>query len=593
MRVKGEITRISGAVVSARGMRGSKMYEVVRVGEEGLVGEIVELHQDTAIVQVYEDTSGITPGEPVTATGMPLSVDLGPGLLGTVYDGIQRPLTAVQAVAGDFIVRGVSIPPLDLKKQWRFVPDRKRGDEISEGDVLGSVHETERMIHHIMVPPGIKGRLKDIVAEGSYPLDHPVAVLEAPEGEKELTLHQKWPVRISRPVKERKEPRIPLVTGQRVIDTFFPLAKGGTAALPGPFGAGKTVVQHQLAKYVNADIIVYVGCGERGNEMADVLRQFPMLEDPWTGGRLMERTVLIGNTSNMPVAAREASVYTGITIAEYYRDMGYDVALMADSTSRWAEAMREISGRLEEMPGEQGYPAYLASRLAGFYERAGMVENLGNPERNGSISVIGSVSPPGGDFSEPVTQNTLRVVKVLWGLDADLAHERHFPAINWLTSYSAYAETVEEWWAGQGKPEWRDYRGELLKVLQRESALMETVQLVGEDVLPEEDKLVLVEAQLVKNGYLIQPAFHPVDTYCPPEKQFAMLELLMEFHRKANLAISKGISAASIGSLPIRSRMERIAMLPMEEFQKERRAIMDEMEAAFASLGRVRAPGGG
>lgn len=585
----GEITRVSGAVVAARGMHGARMYEVVRVGDEGLIGEIVELHQDTAIVQVYEDTSGITPGEPVHPTGTPLSVDLGPGLLGTVYDGIQRPLSKVQVLAGDFILRGISVPALDEKREWRFVPASETGALVSEGDILGTVQETERLKHRIMVPPGIGGRLKELAPEGDYTIEHPIAVIATPGGEQLVRLRQRWPVRIPRPVRERKEPRDPLVTGQRVIDTFFPLAKGGTAALPGPFGAGKTVVQHQLAKYVNADIIVYVGCGERGNEMADVLRQFPMLEDPWTGRRLMERTVLIGNTSNMPVAAREASVYTGITIAEYYRDMGYDVALMADSTSRWAEAMREISGRLEEMPGEQGYPAYLASRLASFYERAGFVETLGTPSRMGSISVIGSVSPPGGDFSEPVTQNTLRVVKVLWGLDADLAHERHFPAINWLTSYSAYADVVEGWWVEHGAPAWRRFRGRFLELLQKESALMETVQLVGEDVLPEEDKLVLVMAQMVKNGFLIQSAFHPVDTYCAPEKQYSMFELLMEFNRRAEEAVSRGATASAIASLPLRSRIERIAMLPKEEFERERQEILESMDGAFSSLAAPRA----
>lgn len=584
MTITGTVARISGAVVSARGLAGARMHDVVRVGNERLVGEIVVLDRDVATIQVYEDTEGIAPGEPVTTTGMPLSVELGPGLLGTIYDGIQRPLEVIRDETGDFIIRGAHAPGLRRDRGWDFTPIARRGDRVEPGDLLGTVVETEVHEHRVMVPPGVRGRIEEIASAGRYTVEEVVATVRNDARLHRVRMLQYWPVRQPRPVRMRLEPTDPLISGQRVVDTFFPLVKGGTAALPGPFGAGKTVVQHQLAKYVNADIIVYVGCGERGNEMADVLRQFPALVDPTTGKSLMDRTVLIGNTSNMPVAAREASVYTGITIAEYYRDMGYDVALMADSTSRWAEAMREISGRLEEMPGEQGYPAYLASRLADFYERAGRMTVLGSADRTGSVTVIGSVSPPGGDFSEPVTQNTLRVVKVLWALDADLAHERHFPAINWLTSYSSYAGTVRGWWAEREAPMWEEYRAEMMGVLQAESELLETVQLVGEDVLPEEDRLVLVQARLIRDGFLIQSAFHPVDTYCTAEKQYLMLELLFRFYRQAREAVAAGVSAAAVGGLAVKSRLERMPFVPNETFPDEYASIKGEIAEAFAGL---------
>ncbi|MDN7023771.1 V-type ATP synthase subunit A [Methanoculleus sp. FWC-SCC1] len=584
MTITGEVVRIAGAVVSAKNLAGARMYDVVRVGDKQLVGEIVVLEGDVATIQVYEETEGIAPGEPVTTTGMPLSAELGPGLLGTTYDGIQRPLEILLAEGGDFIVRGVHAPGLRRECGWDFTPAVRPGDRVVGGDTLGAVVETEVHEHRVMVPPTLQGTIAEIAPEGRYTVDDVVATLKGDGRTQTVRMRQYWPVRQPRPVLRRLEAADPLISGQRVIDTFFPLVKGGTAALPGPFGAGKTVVQHQLAKYVNADIIVYVGCGERGNEMADVLRQFPALVDPTTGKSLMDRTVLIGNTSNMPVAAREASVYTGITIAEYYRDMGYDVALMADSTSRWAEAMREISGRLEEMPGEQGYPAYLASRLADFYERAGRMAVLGSSGRTGSVTVIGSVSPPGGDFSEPVTQNTLRVVRVLWALDADLAHERHFPSINWLTSYSAYAGAVQGWWTAHAAPRWEEYRTEMMGVLQAESELLETVQLVGEDVLPEEDRLVLVQARLIRDGFLIQSAFHPVDTYCPAEKQYLMLDLLARFYRHGQRAVAAGVSAAAVGGLAVKSRIERMPFVPDERFAGEHAVIAQEMDEAFAGL---------
>jgi len=584
MSIQGEIILVSGAVVKAKQMRGAQMYEVVRVGNDRLIGEIVELLEDVATVQVYESTDGVAPGEPVIPTGIPLSVELGPGLLGRIYDGIQRPLEMMRDLSGDFIVRGVTAPALDRTARWLFVPERRQGDPVSPGDVLGTVMETRVLAHRVLVPPGVSGRISGIVPEGHYTIEDPLVTVSTPGGDMQVQMLQHWPVRTARPSRAKLEPRYPLISGQRVLDTFFPLAKGGTAALPGPFGAGKTVVQHQLAKYVNAHVIVYVGCGERGNEMADVLRQFPALIDPATGETIMNRTVLIGNTSNMPVAAREASVYTGITIAEYYRDMGYDVALMADSTSRWAEAMREISGRLEEMPGEQGYPAYLASRLADFYERAGLVEVQGSPDRTGSISVIGSVSPPGGDFSEPVTQNTLRVVKVLWALDADLAHRRHFPAVNWLTSYSTYVDMVRGWWEEHGGPDFVEYRAELISALQKESELQETVQLVGEDVLPEQDKLILLMAELIRDSFLIQPAFHPVDTYTPPEKQYAMLSLLVRFFRLARDAIDNGVMAAAISGLEVKGRLERMGIVENDRFPVEYTSVESAMNDAFAEL---------
>ncbi|RLF53821.1 MAG: V-type ATP synthase subunit A, partial [Thermoplasmata archaeon] len=501
---EGKIIRISGPVVEAKGMRGSRMYDVVRVGDENLIGEIIRLNEDIATIQVYEETTGLKPGEKVISTGSPLSAELGPGLLTNIFDGIQRPLVQIKDSVGDFITRGVDVPALDRKKRWRFRPLKKEGDRIKPGDIIGEVEETSLIVHKVMVPPDVEGRIESIVEEGDYKVDDVIAVVDGKE-RVEIRMMQRWPVRKGRPYKERLDPIKPLITGQRVIDTFFPIAKGGTAAIPGGFGTGKTVMLHQLAKWSDADIIVYIGCGERGNEMTDVLREFPELKDPRSGKPLMERTVLIANTSNMPVAARDASVYTGITIAEFYRDMGYDVALMADSTSRWAEAMREISGRLEEMPGEEGYPAYLASRLAEFYERAGRVITLGSEAREGSISVIGAVSPPGGDFSEPVAQNTLRIVKVFWALDSDLADRRHFPAIHWLRSYSLYVDSVRKHWEEIGK-EWYEMRTRALALLQKEAELQEIVRLVGPDALPQHERALLEGARMIREDFLQQSA---------------------------------------------------------------------------------------
>ncbi|MDT8357700.1 MAG: V-type ATP synthase subunit A [Methanomicrobiaceae archaeon] len=575
---EGMIIRVAGPVVSAKNMRGSRMYELVRVGAEQLIGEIIELEEDVATIQVYEETAGLTPGEPVRGTGLSLFVELAPGLLGKIYDGVQRPLQRLSEKTGEYIKRGVAVPSLEREKRWHFVPQASSGDELVPGDVLGTVAETRFITHRIMVPPGTRGILEMIVPEGKYLITDEIARLREGSEEHLIAMLQRWPVRKSRPFRERLEPEKPLISGQRVIDTFFPIAKGGTAAIPGPFGSGKTVVQQQLAKWVDADIIVYVGCGERGNEMADVLRELPALEDPRTGEALLKRTVLIANTSNMPVAAREASVYTGITIAEYYRDMGYDVALMADSTSRWAEAMREISGRLEEMPGEEGYPAYLASRLAAFYERAGRVVADGKEGRMGSISVIGAVSPPGGDFSEPVTQNTLRIVKVFWALDADLANKRHFPAINWLESYSLYTGNVQEWWdAVLGEP-WGPVRMEMMAILQKESELEEIVQLVGQDVLPEQDKLVLLEADMIKESFLVQNAFHPFDTFCSPHKQVRMLDLLHRFFGRARTAVAGGTPASAIRGTEVHAGLSRFWSVPEEDVDQRYHELVAAME---------------
>ncbi|KQC04336.1 MAG: ATP synthase subunit A [Methanoculleus sp. SDB] len=585
MKGQGTIIRVIGPVVAAGGMTGSRMYELVRVGTEQLIGEIIGLEKDVATIQVYEETSGITPGEPVIGTGMPLSVELAPGLLGTIFDGIQRPLTVVEEKSGFYIQRGIQVHPLDRSASWDFTPAVAPGDSVVSGDVIGTVPETATMTHRILVPPGLEGTVREIAAKGSYRIEDTIATIETRGEKRSVRMLQYWPVRRARPFATKLEPTIPLITGQRTIDTFFPIAKGGTAAVPGPFGSGKTVVQQQLAKWVDADIIVYVGCGERGNEMADVLREFPRLEDPLTGEPLMKRTVLIANTSNMPVAAREASVYTGITIAEYYRDMGYDVALMADSTSRWAEAMREISGRLEEMPGEEGYPAYLASRLADFYERAGRITTLGTEARTGSISIIGAVSPPGGDFSEPVTQNTLRIVKVFWALDAELAYKRHFPAINWLESYSLYSDQIRGWWQERAGEKWDEMRKSMMATLQKESELEEIVQLVGADVLPENDKLILLIAEIIRESFLMQHAFHRVDTYCGPEKQYAMMRAILAFHDMARKALGRGAGYEMIGELPVRTRMARLGTVADDNFDDEWRAVCDEMRTQFESLG--------
>ncbi|MFA4662720.1 ATP synthase subunit A [Pyrococcus kukulkanii] len=582
MPAKGRIIRVTGPLVVADGMKGAKMYEVVRVGELGLIGEIIRLEGDKAVIQVYEETAGLRPGEPVVGTGSSLSVELGPGLLTSIYDGIQRPLEVLREKSGDFIARGITAPALPRDKKWHFTPKVKVGDKVVGGDIIGEVPETSIIVHKIMVPPGIEGEIVEIADEGEYTIEEVIAKVKTPSGEiKELKMYQRWPVRVKRPYKEKLPPEIPLITGQRVIDTFFPQAKGGTAAIPGPFGSGKTVTQHQLAKWSDAQVVIYIGCGERGNEMTDVLEEFPKLTDPNTGKPLMERTVLIANTSNMPVAAREASIYTGITIAEYFRDMGYDVALMADSTSRWAEALREISGRLEEMPGEEGYPAYLASKLAEFYERAGRVVTLGSDYRVGSVSVIGAVSPPGGDFSEPVVQNTLRVVKVFWALDADLARRRHFPAINWLTSYSLYVDAIQGWWHKNVDPEWRKMRDKAMELLQKEAELQEIVRIVGPDALPERERAILLVARMLREDYLQQDAFDEVDTYCPPQKQVTMMRVLLNFYEKTMEAISRGVPLEEIAKLPVREEIGRMKFEPDVEKIK---ALIDKTNEQFEEL---------
>jgi V/A-type H+-transporting ATPase subunit A len=581
----GTIIKIAGPVVVADRMRGAKMYDVVRVGNEKLIGEIIELKEDTVTIQVYEETTGVTPGEPVQRTGMPLSVDLAPGLMGQIYDGIQRPLPLIKEKTGDFIARGVEIPAVDREKSWHFTPKVKAGSKVQAGDILGIVPETPVVEHRIMVPWGLEGEVAEIVQEGEYKVEEIIAKINTSSGIKEISMLQKWPVRIERHFVKKLDPKFPLITGQRIFDAFFPISKGGTAAIPGGFGTGKTVSQHQLAKWCDADIIVYVGCGERGNEMTDVLREFPKLEDPRTGEPLMNRTVLIANTSNMPVAAREASVYTGITIAEYYRDMGYDVALMADSTSRWAEAMREISGRLEEMPGEEGYPAYLASRLAQFYERAGIVKVIGSKEKLGSITVVGAVSPPGGDFSEPVTQNTLRIVKVFWALDADLADRRHFPSINWLRSYSLYVEHVKEWWQNEVGGEWLELRKVAMQLLQKESELQEIIQLVGPDALPPKEQAVLEGARVIRENFLQQNAFHEIDTYCPANKQYEMMRIMLNYYNLLNKAIEDGIMVEKLKNMKCRESIGRMATVRNENFEGTFKNIEDEIEKEIASLG--------
>lgn len=522
----GIIKKVAGPLVIAEGMRNANMFDVVRVSSQRLIGEIIEMHGDRASIQVYEETSGLGPGEPVESTGLPLSVELGPGLIGSIYDGIQRPLDDIMKVSGNNLQRGVEVPSLKRDKKWKFQPVAKEGDRVETGDVLGTVQETEIVRQKIMVPHKLRGTIKSIQA-GFFTVTDTVAVIATEEGDVKVSLMQKWPVRVGRPYKRKLSPEMPLVTGQRVIDTLFPIAKGGVAAVPGPFGSGKTVVQHQLAKWAEADIVVYIGCGERGNEMTDVLNEFPELIDPKTGHSLMKRTVLIANTSDMPVAAREASIYTGITIAEYFRDMGFSVALMGDSTSRWAEALREMSGRLEEMPGEEGYPAYLGSRLAQFYERAGRVITLGSADTEGALSVIGAVSPPGGDISEPVSQATLRIVKVFWGLDADLAYKRHFPAINWLKSYSLYLDTMAAWFNQTVAPDWMECRHSLMRILQEEAELDEIVKLVGMDALSPPDRIKLEAARSIREDFLHQDAFHEVDTYTPLAKQHRMMQLVL------------------------------------------------------------------
>lgn len=574
----GTIKKVAGPLVIAKGMRDANMFDVVRVSDKRLIGEIIEIHGDEASIQVYEETSGLGPGAPVESTGEPLSVELGPGLMGSIYDGIQRPLDEIRKISGNNLQRGVEVPALGREKKWDFVPSVTPGDPVAGGDVLGTVQETEVVSHKIMVPPGVVGKVKSIQA-GSYTVTETVAVVETPDGaDVPLTLMQKWPVRRGRPYQQKLSPDMPLITGQRVIDTLFPLAKGGVAAVPGPFGSGKTVVQHQLAKWSEADIVVYIGCGERGNEMTDVLNEFPELVDPKTGQSLMKRTVLIANTSDMPVAAREASIYTGITIAEYFRDMGYSVALMADSTSRWAEALREMSGRLEEMPGEEGYPAYLGSRLAQFYERAGRVVTLGSGKREGALSVIGAVSPPGGDISEPVSQATLRIVKVFWGLDSSLAYKRHFPAVNWLTSYSLYLDTMEQWFTGHVAQDWVQLRTQLMRLLQDEAELEEIVQLVGMDALSAPDRLKLEAARSIREDFLHQNAFDEVDTYTPLEKQHDMMLLILQYYEKALAALQEGADIEKLITLPVREQIGRFKYTPVQQLQQTFDAVSLQLE---------------
>ncbi|MCD8299830.1 MAG: V-type ATP synthase subunit A [Clostridiales bacterium] len=580
---KGTIKKIAGPLVIASGMRDANMSDVVRVSDQRLIGEVIEIHGDEASIQVYEETSGLKPGGPVESTGVPMSVELGPGLISSIYDGIQRPLDDIMKISGNNLKRGVEVPSLKRDLKWDFVPTAKVGDEVEPGDIIGTVQETEVVVQKIMVPVGITGTIKEINA-GSYNVEETVAVVSTADGDRELSLMQKWPVRRGRPYAKKLPPTMPLITGQRVVDMFFPIAKGGTAAVPGPFGSGKTVIQHQLAKWAEADIIVYIGCGERGNEMTDVLNEFPELTDPKTGKSLMQRTVLIANTSDMPVAAREASIYTGITIAEYFRDMGYSVALMADSTSRWAEALREMSGRLEEMPGEEGYPAYLGSRLAEFYERAGQVISLGKEGREGALSVIGAVSPPGGDISEPVSQATLRIVKVYWGLDSDLAYKRHFPAINWLTSYSLYLDNIGPWFNDQVSPEWMEGRQEMMSILQDEAELNEIVQMVGMDALSPGDRLKMEAARSIREDFLHQNSFHEIDTYTSLRKQFLMMKLVVAYYNQSKEALENGAPMQGLIDLAVREKIGRYKYTHEEDIETEYEKISQELTDEIASL---------
>ena len=552
MGAQGRIVWVSGPAVRADGMSDAKMYETVTVGDAKLVGEVIRLTGDVAFIQVYESTSGLKPGEPVIGTGAPLSVFLGPGIIGQIYDGIQRPLRELSKISGSYIGRGITTTPVDMTKHYHFLPTVSIGDEVSGGSILGTVKETDLIVHSIMVPPDHKGgKITNIVSEGDYDLETEIATTEKDGQTTSLKMYHKWPVRKPRPILKRHDPTVPLITGQRVIDTFFPIAKGGTGSIPGAFGTGKTVTLHQIAKWADSQVVVYIGCGERGNEMTEVLVDFPKLKDPRTGKPLMDRTVLVANTSNMPVAAREASIYTGVTIAEYYRDMGYDVVLVADSTSRWAEALREMSGRLEEMPAEEGYPSYLASRLAEFYERAGRVRALGSPDRDGSVTIIGAVSPSGGDFTEPVTTHTMRFIKTFWALDAKLAYSRHYPSINWMNSYSGYLADISKWWAENISDDWLSLRGEAYAVLQREDTLKEIVRLLGPEALPDEEKIILEVARMIKIGLLQQNSFDEVDTYCSPEKQFKLLKLLVDFYNRGQQALKEGAALADIRAMPI------------------------------------------
>lgn len=581
---QGRVVKVSGPLVLASGMENADMFDVVRVGDLGLIGEIIEMRGDRASIQVYEETAGLGPGAPVVSTGSQLSVELGPGLIENIYDGIQRPLEVMYRQQGSNIQRGIRVPALDREKKWEFVPTVKVGDEVQTGDIIGTVQETFVVEQRIMVPHKVKGTVKSVRA-GDFTVEETVCEVQQEDGTiSEISMMQRWPVRVGRPYKEKIVPDMPLLTGQRVIDTMFPIAKGGVAAVPGPFGSGKTVVQHQLAKWADADIVVYIGCGERGNEMTDVLREFPELKDPRSGESLMKRTVLIANTSDMPVAAREASIYTGITIAEYFRDMGYSVALMADSTSRWAEALREMSGRLEEMPGEEGYPAYLASRLAQFYERAGNVISLGKEGRNGALSAIGAVSPPGGDISEPVSQATLRIVKVFWSLDAGLAHARHFPAINWLSSYSLYVDRLNQWYAHNVDKAFPELRTKALRLLQEEAELNEIVQLVGVDALSFDDRIKLEACKSIREDYLHQNAFHDVDTYSSMNKQYKLLKLIIEYYNRAKDAIAKGAPFGEIAELSVREKIGRFKYIEEEKIDDAFDGIMSEMKNEILEL---------
>jgi len=577
------VSRISGPVVAAKGLDGAQMFDVVRIGELGLVGEIIRLEGKSAMIQVYEDTTGLKPGEKVINTKRPLSMQLGPGLLKSIYDGIQRPLDILREQSGDFISRGNIIPALDQKKKWDFVPVKKKGDHVSPGEIIGEVQETHIIKHKIMIPHNVNGELTEIT-EGKYTVDENVAAVKTNSTTTDIGLSSWWTVRTPRPVARKLPPEEPLLTGQRILDTFFPIAKGGTAAIPGPFGSGKTVTQQQLAKWADSEIIVYVGCGERGNEMCEVLSTFPKLEDPKTKRPLMERTILVANTSNMPVAAREASIYTGITMGEYYRDMGYGVALMADSTSRWAEALREISGRLEEMPGEEGYPAYLGRRLAEFYERGGKAITISPDKRVGSLSIVGAVSPPGGDFSEPVSQNTLRVTRVFWALDASLASRRHFPSINWLTSYSLYADDMSDWYKDNVSKEWTTQRIEALEILQKEAELQEIVQLVGYDALPEPEKGILDTSRSIREDYLQQSAYDAVDTYTSIKKQHMMLSVILEFGRMEADAIKKGVSSSKISALEARKMLSKIKWTKEDQVEHLVSEIRTNMKQQFDNL---------
>jgi len=583
MPIKGKIIKISGPAVIAEEMTGARMFDIVHVGKATLIGEIIRLDGDTAFIQVYEDTSGLYLGEPVESQGFPLTVELGPGLLSSIFDGIQRPLESVAAQTGDFIARGIHTEALDRKKKWTFNPTVKTGDLIGPGEEIGTVQETEHLLHRILVPPDTQGKIKEI-RSGNFTITETVATLE---GGKTLALSHRWPVKLARPYKQKLEPKEPFITGQRIFDCLFPIAMGGNASIPGGFGSGKTVAEQTLAKFANADVIIYVGCGERGNEMTEVLTEFPHLDDPKTGGALMNRTVLVVNTSNMPVAAREASVYTGMTLAEYYRDMGYDVALMADSTSRWAEALREISSRLEEMPGEEGFPTYLSTRLANFYERSGRVITQGKEGRTGSVTVVGAVSPPGGDFSEPVTQSSMRIIGALWALDSNLAYRRHFPSVNWNRSYTLYYGLLKKWYEENISPDWTHNRERMFELIQKDTQLQEIVQLVGPDALQDSERLILEFGRMIREDFLQQNAYSPVDGSCPLKKQHLMLATLLQFHSLGETAIQRGAHIEEITDLPIKEEVDRMKEIPLAEYEKKIPQIQKELEQQLSALGKV------